>query len=214
MDIQLQSPSPAITILDTSITQEEATLMLHCHDRTFKRATITDSSTLPPKPIFLIEGATAGTSWSWRRKVFSTDNNDDEEKRPLFDFRHENFDLKNRWVIEEAGTGRKIGSIVHRDQLTTAHSAVDATVRTRAGEDVIVRMRPRDGGALVVAVEVGDAVIATIRKVADNTTVKSSFAREEQDKTVWELRVAAAVDLSLIAMLALCRAEMAHVWKQ
>ncbi|KAI1278894.1 hypothetical protein F5Y07DRAFT_359819 [Xylaria sp. FL0933] len=203
MDISLQSPSPPVDMLGSHVSQEETTLTLHCHDSTFKKATVVDAA---GNPVFRIEGTTFGTSWSWRRKVFDAIDN-----RHLFDFRHESLDFKNRWVVEDI-TGHKLCSLVHKSQLTTNHSAINATVRTVVGEDVLVAMRPRDGAALMATVSVGDSTtIATISKVVDNT---SKLFRGDQDKSVWVLRVAAATDLAMITALALCRAEMGHVWKE
>ncbi|KAI0506243.1 hypothetical protein F5B22DRAFT_473586 [Xylaria bambusicola] len=201
MDISLQSPTPPVEILSGYVSEDEKTLALHCHDDTFKAATVFNAE---GNPVFRVEGTSFGKSWSWRRKVF-----DAAYDRHLFDFRHENFDFKNRWVLED-NTGRKFGSFVHKSQLTTNHSAIDATVRTTAGEDVLVTMRPRDAAALTVAVTVNDTTIAAIGKVADNRNTLS----HKGDSTVWSIRVAAATDLTLIVALALCRAEMGHVWNQ
>ncbi|KAI1351285.1 hypothetical protein F5Y01DRAFT_283311 [Xylaria sp. FL0043] len=203
MDVSLQSPSPQVDMLGSHVSQEETTLTLHCHDSTFKKATVVDAE---GNPVFRIEGTTFGTSWSWRRKVFDAIDN-----RHLFDFRHESLDFKNRWVVEDT-TGRKLCSLVHKSQVTTNHSAINATVRTVVGEDVLVAMRPRDGAALMATVSVGDGTtIATISKLVDNT---SKLFRGDQDKSVWVLRAAAATDLAMIIALALCRAEMGHVWKE
>ena len=69
-------------------------------------------------------------------------------------------------------------------------------MRTVAGEDVLVSMRPQDGAALTVTLSVGDdTVIAAISKVVDNTRLPS---REGQDRTVWSIRVAAATDLAMV----------------
>ncbi|KAI0116517.1 hypothetical protein GGR51DRAFT_555538 [Nemania sp. FL0031] len=201
MDIKLQSPSPQVNMLSDYLSQQDTTLTLHCHDGTFRKATAVDAT---GNPIFHVEGARWGTSWSWRRKVF-----DAVHDQHLFDFRHESFDFKNRWMVEDP-TGRQLCSLVHKNQLTSDHSAIDATVRTVVGEDVVVVMRPLDGAALATAVSVGGTIIATIRKVVDNTKTLGG----DEDKSVWELRVAAAVDLSIVMALALCRAEMGHVWKQ
>ncbi|KAI1127245.1 hypothetical protein F5Y10DRAFT_266318 [Nemania abortiva] len=201
MDIKLQSPSPPVNMLDNYRSQQEITLTLHCHDGTFKKATALDAE---QNPVFRIEGSRWGTSWSWRRKVF-----DATDSRHLFDFRHESFDFKNRWIVEDT-TGRKICSLVHKNQLTSDHSAIDATVRTAVGEDILVSMRPQDGAALTTTVIISDTIIATIRKVIDNTGI----SRGDRDSSVWELRVAAATDLTMIIAFALCRAEMGHVWNQ
>ncbi|RWA12045.1 hypothetical protein EKO27_g3073 [Xylaria grammica] len=201
MDVKLQSPVPPVNMLGDHVSQQETTLRLHCHDSSFKNATVVDAE---GKPVFRVEGATFGTSWSWRRKVFDATTN-----QHLFDFRHESLDIKNRWVVEDT-TGRKLCSIVHKNQLTTNHSAVDATVRTRVGEDVLVTMRPQDEAALMTTISVDGTAIATIHMDSGKAT---TFGRD-QDNSVWELRVAAATDLTMIIALALCRAEMRHVWWQ
>ncbi|KAI0552066.1 hypothetical protein F4679DRAFT_537550 [Xylaria curta] len=201
MDIKLQSLSPPVNMLDGYLSQQETTLTLHCHDSSFKKATAVDAER---NPVFRVEGTTWGTSWSWRRKVLDATNN-----RHLFDFRHESLDFKNRWVVEDT-TGRKLCSLVHKNQLTINHSAIDVTVRTAAGEDILVLMRPHDGAALMTTISVDGTIIATIRKAIDNT---KTF-RGDQDNSVWELRVATATDMTMIVALALCRAEMGHVWKQ
>jgi hypothetical protein len=174
-------------MLGDHVSQQETAFMLYCHDSTFKKVTVLDAA---EKPIFRAEGTKWGTSWSWRRKVFDTTND-----RHLFDFRHESFDFKNRWVVEDAG-GRKLCSLVHKNQVTSQHSAVDATVRTAVGEDVLVTMRPQDDAALTTTVRVGDTAVATIRKVVDNTKAVNG----DRDKSVWEVRVAAAVDLTLVGL--------------
>ncbi|KAK5633151.1 hypothetical protein RRF57_008865 [Xylaria bambusicola] len=152
-------------------------------------------------PIFRVEGTAFGKSWSWRRKVFDAVNN-----QHLFDFRHQSLDLKNRWVLEDS-TGRKLGSIVHKTQLTTSHSAIDATVRTTAGEDVLAVMQPRDATALTVTVSINDTIIATITKVADNRRILS---HGDLDSSVWSIKVAAATDLTLVRSFLTCSSYFAY----
>lgn len=98
MDVSLESPNPLVNILGgLYVTQEETIPTLQCHNRIFKKATALDAQ---GKPVFRVEGAAWGTSWSWRRKVFDASDN-----LHLFDFRHESLDIKNRWIVEDA-TGR------------------------------------------------------------------------------------------------------------
>ncbi|KAI0390907.1 hypothetical protein F5Y17DRAFT_37068 [Xylariaceae sp. FL0594] len=201
MDVQLESPNPPVNVLEGYVTQQETRLIVTCHDRVFEKVTVTDGD---KKPLFRIEGTKWGTSWSWRRKAFDANGNNH-----LFDFRHESVSLKNNWVIEDP-SGRKLASLVHKSQVTSEHSAINATVRTITGEDVLVQMRQHDRAALMTTISTGDTPIASIQKVIDNTKARKSGVVQ----TVWDVRVAAGVDLSMILMLALCRAEMAHVWKQ
>ncbi|RYP08987.1 hypothetical protein DL764_001555 [Monosporascus ibericus] len=184
-------------MLTSYISEQEITFVVYCHDSTFKHVTVTDSK---GQPMFHVNGTTTGTSWSWRRKVY-----DSSSDHVLFDFRHHNIDIKNGWVVESP-TGRKLCSLVHKAQITTKHSAIDATVHTESGEQVLVLMRPNDLGALIVTISVGGTAIATIRKVEANDRV----IRGKRNRSVWEVRVASGVDLSLVMVMVLCRAEMGH----
>ncbi|KAI2633924.1 hypothetical protein GGS21DRAFT_119744 [Xylaria nigripes] len=201
MDIKLRSPGPAVNMLDTHTTEHETTLALRCHDAAFKSCTIEDEE---HNALFRIVGASFGKSWSWRRKVYDAKTN-----AHLFDFRHENLDIKNRWVVEDPA-GNKIGSLVHDTQISSNHSAVNATLRNSAGEDVRIAMRPEDAAATTTTLSIDGKPFAFLRKVADNLRRVGGY----EDKTIWELRIASAVDLSIIVVLALCRAEMGHVWQQ
>ncbi|KAF3059435.1 hypothetical protein GL218_04641 [Daldinia childiae] len=200
METLLQTPNPPVNILNSYVSQQQTTLNVYCHDRIFKKVTVTDST---GQPVFQVEGTSFGTSWSWRRKVLDSSNTH------IFDFRHKSIDIKNGWIIENPN-GDKLCSLVHKSQITNSHSAIDATVRTQAGEDVLVIMRPNDHAALTTTISVDSTSIATIRKVEDNDIAPLGT----RDRSVWEVRVASGVDLSLIMILMLCRAEMGHVWRQ
>ncbi|KAI1859040.1 hypothetical protein JX265_010517 [Neoarthrinium moseri] len=166
---------------------------------TFKNVTVLGKD---GHPIFKVEGTAWGTSWSWRRKLI------DSAGHHVCDFRHNSFDIKNGWTVE-GPSGQKIVSLVHTAFLKKGHAAVTATVRTTAGEDVSVEMSPRDRAALLVTIEVGGSTIASITKIADNRYVFG----DPRDRSVWNVNVAAGVDLSLVMIMAMCRAEMGHVWK-
>ena len=188
METPLQTPNPPVTMLGNHTSQEPTTFTVHCHDSSFKKVSVLDSA---GKPLFRVEGATFGTSWSWRRKVW-----DSTSDQHIFDFRHKSLDAKNGWVVESPD-GRLLCSLVHKSQLTSQHSTVDATVRTTAGEDVLVMMRHHDHGALTAYIKVGDTIVATIRKTGDNTTAPS---RGDRDRSTWECQVAAGVDLSMVSI--------------
>lgn len=104
-------------------------------------------------------------------------------------------DLKNGWVVESPDGGQ-LCSLQHKAQVTRDHSAVDVTVRTEAGEDVLAVMRPNGHAAITVTVSVGDTIIATVHKVEDN----SPGMRGDRERSVWEARVAAGVDLSFVSL--------------
>ncbi|OTB13780.1 hypothetical protein K445DRAFT_319672 [Daldinia sp. EC12] len=201
METPLQTPNPPVNMLDGYVSQEQVMLTMYCHDSSFKSVTVLDGE---GNPIFRVEGTTFGTSWSWRRRVW-----DSKKDCRIYDFRHNSLDIKNGWVVETP-EGRKLCSLQHQSQVTRNHSSVDATVRTEAGEDVLVLMRPNGMAAITTTITVGDATIATIHKVEDNLP----GSRGGRERSVWAVRIAPGVDMSLIMVMALCRAEMGHVWKQ
>ncbi|RYP06452.1 hypothetical protein DL765_009488 [Monosporascus sp. GIB2] len=126
-----------------------------------------------PQPLFHVVGKTLGTSWTARRKVYDSSND-----QHIFDFRHHNFDIKNGWVAETP-TGRKLCSLEDKSQIATKHFALDTTVYTESGEEVLVLMRPNNAWALTVTISVGGTAIATISKVEDNPTC----GRGKQDRS-------------------------------
>ncbi|KAI1439397.1 hypothetical protein F5Y02DRAFT_91690 [Annulohypoxylon stygium] len=209
MDFTLQTPVPPVNMLSGHVSESEMTFTVHCHDDYFRNVTASDSV---GKPLFRVEGAKFGTSWSWRRRVWESSSD-----RHLFDFRHNSFDIKNGWVVESPDS-RKLCSLVHKSQVTRHHSCINATVCTEAGEQVLVAMRHKDHEALVTTITVGDTTIATIHKINDISSIKYNpaigLAKRSESERVWEVRVASGVDLSFIMALALCRVEMGHVWKQ
>ncbi|RYP60841.1 hypothetical protein DL770_009919 [Monosporascus sp. CRB-9-2] len=174
MEIPLQTPKPQVNILTDYISEEEMSFIVYCHDSTFKHVTAADSN---GQPLFHVMGTTFGTSWSWRRKVYDSSND-----QHIFDFRHHSLDIKNGWVAESP-TGRKLCSLENKSQIATKHFAIDATVYAESGEDVLVLMRPTDPSALTVTISVGGTAIATIRKAEDNTTF-----RGKRDRSVWAVQ--------------------------
>ncbi|KAI1353555.1 hypothetical protein F5Y01DRAFT_323198 [Xylaria sp. FL0043] len=199
MDLGLQSPQQNFNMLYGYTTQEETTLILHYHDAIFKNATVLNDR---KRPLFLIEGS---PSWCWRRKVFNASG------ELLFQLRHESFETKNRWKIEDCND-RKLCSLAH-EKISSDNSSINATVHTLAGEDALVLMLPQGKGCAWTNIIVGGIIIAKIRNFIDNEKTMG-FKYYNNDQSTWEIHVAAGVDLSIIVVLALSRAEMAHVWKQ
>ncbi|KAH8781207.1 hypothetical protein F5883DRAFT_539616 [Diaporthe sp. PMI_573] len=185
-DHPVQAAKPQVVMLNGYQTQHETTMTLYCHDQAMKKVTVIGEK---DKKLFHVEGAAFGTSWSWRRKVF-----DSVTEKHLFDFRHESISLKNPWLIEDKD-GRKLCSIVHNTQLTYEHSAVNATIRTQAGEDVVVAMRQKDHAATTAHIQVGNSTVAVIYKIEDNDL---SPLPKDRYRSVWKARIAPETDLSMV----------------
>lgn len=208
--IPLQPASPPISMLrgDTYMTKRETMLTILCHDRLQSKMDIY----VEDKSLFCVEGAPWGTSWSWRRKVFDASTGAD-----VFDFRHESLSLKNGWTIEESKK-EKLCALVHEKFFTKTHSAIVATLRTQAGEDVTAHMQPSDrctslvsfnpyasaisfGGtdrklvAVASTINVGEHRIACIYKIA----METSLIGYDKDRSLYKVHVAPGVDLRLVS---------------
>ncbi|KAK7705255.1 hypothetical protein SLS64_008091 [Diaporthe eres] len=163
----LTTPQPPVIMLEGYTNTRETSFTVECHDRVFNLVT-TALDTPPNEPVFRAESK-LGTSWSWRRKVFDQSAGPAQQQH-IFDFRHHSIDAKNRWLVEAADDKRQLAELVHRKQVTSVgHSDIDATVRTTAGEDVVVSMR-RSGSESVafedMSLSVGETTFAHIQKVA------------------------------------------------
>ncbi|KAH8785209.1 membrane bound O-acyl transferase family-domain-containing protein [Diaporthe sp. PMI_573] len=130
-------------MLEGYTSTRETSFTVECHDRVFNLVT-TALDTPPNEPLFRAESK-LGTSWSWRRKVYDQSSSADEgeggaaAQKHIFDFRHASIDPKNRWLVESVDDKRQLAELVHKKQVTSVgHSDIDATVRTTAGEDVLI----------------------------------------------------------------------------
>lgn len=198
MDIPLESPIPSLTMLPNQTSDQETKFTIICHDEIFERVTTADEH---GKPLFRVSGGPWGSSWSWRRKVWDVraaalENNNNNNNKCLFDLRHYKISLKNGWIVETP-EGQEICSLVHKAFFTKEHSAINATMRTEAGEQVLVCMRPVAGAgcASKVTVNIGETTIAVISKVSSDTEASFGVGRHG---SVWEARVAAGVDQSFV----------------
>ncbi|KAH7309824.1 hypothetical protein B0I35DRAFT_440689 [Stachybotrys elegans] len=196
MDTALQTPNPAVTLLSDYESTQESVLLMTCYDLYFKKVEVSDGS---GNRLFTVNGKTF-SSWSWRRTV--TDHKDEH----LFDLRKIGFG--GRWTVEDPSK-QTICDLEHKKRFTEP-VAVDATVHTQAGDQVLVVMRPNDYAATTTTVSVSDTTIAVISKVVDNIQAYKT----DKERSVWKAKIAGGVDLSLILIMMLCRAEMGHVWKQ
>lgn len=202
-------------MLPVHMSGEETSFAVHCGDQMFQNmAVVSDSS--PNETLFHVEGATWGTSWIVRRKLYEGPL-DRSPSMHLLGFRHGRLEIKNGWVVEAAGDGRVIVNLTHRDFFTKQHSAINATVHTMAGDKVLVTMRHvADEGAMMDA-RVGDGTFAIIEKTDNELAlvgpvVLAFESSKDKPQSAWKVRVAAGVDLSLVIVFALCRIEMRHVW--
>lgn len=192
MDVILNTPALPVALLEGYSRSEEASIIVQCHDRTFKSVTILDGVT--SQKLFKVESKGA-TSLSLRRTVI-----DASSDRRLFDLRHQGYTLKNLWTVETPN-GQIICSLKHADW--RARSALTATVHENiahgGSKDVVVEMQPKDRSAITTLVNIQGVTVAEIRNIEDNDVVNL----EGVDRTVWKTRIAKGVDVSLVSLVSI-----------
>ena len=183
MDAELRAPtSPVCLVEGNNMTEQETVFWVRCHDRHLQHTTIAAND---GEKLFYIEGRGAYRSWTFRRPLKNPTG------LPVFDLRRYATDPKMRWFVDDAN-GNKIAELSHKKFFTSEHTAIDARI---LASGVLVEMRPRDAMATTTYVNIGDVTIAEISLHMNNTP--KVFGRV-QDVSVFRVRVAAGVDLSLV----------------
>lgn len=182
MDAELSAPSSPVCLTKGHRTEQEMVLWVRCHDRHLQHTTI---ATNDGEKLFYVEGRGAYHSLSLRRPL------KDALGRPVFDLRRYPADPKMRWCVEDPN-GNKIAELGHKKFFTSAHTAINAKI---SSSGALVEMRPRDVMAATTYINIGSATIAEISVHMNNTP--KYFVRAK-DMSVFRVRVAKAVDLSLV----------------
>jgi hypothetical protein len=187
MDTQLQPLSSPVTITDIPLTEGETTIIMHCHDRTFKSVTILTST---GTPLFTITGKGSG-SINWQRTIH------DSTGTAIFDLRHPNYGMKNLWTVKRP-SGRDLCTLKHVDYMGKSRSALEMTVFNESdiGAEVLVKVQPRDASAVTTVVKVGETPVAEIRLVEENDVIDLT----EKDRSVWQGRIAGGMDLGVVCL--------------
>lgn len=184
MDAELRAPTPPVCLTEGHMTEQEDVLWVRCHDRHLQKTTIAGND---GEKLFYVEGPGGYRSMTLRRPL------KDGLGRPVFDLRRYAADPKMRWFVEDP-SGQKIAELSHKKFFTSEHTAIDATILSSG---VVVEMRPRDAMGSTNYVSIGNVTIAEISLHTNN--VPKRFVRD-RDLSVFRVRVAKGVDLSLVCI--------------
>jgi len=187
-------------ISDAPIANEETSIYVRCHDRLFSNVTVVDEK---GQELFVGGGPGPMKSWSWRRQVKDTSG------VPIFDLRHHGSAMKNLWTVESPD-GQRIAELKHVS--SGRRSDLDMVVPTGKDkeDDVVLQVRQKDQSAITTRVFSKDICIAELLLQESNDISNLS----QVDRSSWKVRIAGGVDPAVILIIALCRAEMHHVWRQ
>ncbi|KAJ5766116.1 uncharacterized protein N7511_003732 [Penicillium nucicola] len=192
MDAQLQAPPESVLLAKGYTTEQECVIWVRVHDQHLQKIDVINDH---GERLFSVEGPGSYSSMTLRRPL------KDASGQPVFDLRR-----KLGWHAEDL-SGNHIAEVAHKKFFTSKHTAVDARILSSGA---VVEMRPRDAMGLTNYVNIGNFTIAEISFHSNN--IKERFARD-RDISVFRVRVAEGADLSLVVLMALVRAEMAHVWR-
>ncbi|KAJ5272280.1 hypothetical protein N7478_007405 [Penicillium angulare] len=198
MDAELRAPLSPVCLIDGHLTEKEDVLWVRNPDRHLQNTTVASSD---GEKLFYVKGPGDYQSMTFRRPV------KDPEGNAVFDLRRYAVDLKMRWFVQDSNE-KKIAELCHERFFTSKHTAINARI-CHSGE--VVEMRPRDAQGSTCYVSIGNATIAEITVHTNNTP---KLIVRDRDMSVLRVRVARGVDLSLVVLMALVRAEMMHIWRK
>lgn len=182
MDAELRAPTSPVCLTKGKMTEQEMVFWVRCYDRHLQHTTIAADD---GEKLFYVDGKGAYRSWTFRRPL------KDATGHPVFDLRRYGTDPKMRWFVDDPN-GNKIAELAHKKFFTSNHTAIDAKIFS---SEALVEMRPRDAMGTTTYINIGDSTIAEIALYMNN--VPKRFGRV-QDVSVFRVRVAQAVDLSLV----------------
>jgi hypothetical protein len=195
-------------ISDVPIANEETSILVKCHDRLFSNVTVVDDK---GQELFIGGGPGPMKSWSWRRQVKDTSG------LPIFDLRHHGSAMKNLWTVESPD-GHQMAELKHVS--SSRRSDLDMVVANGKGkeDDATLQIRQKDQSAITTQ----ELLLQESNDISDLRQV---------DRSSWKVRIAGGVDPAIVSplvlfmkrlkltynqilVIALCRAEMHHVWRQ
>jgi hypothetical protein len=168
------------------ITEDEATLLLKCHDRMFSHITV-----VSPQGHELFTGSGPGPmkSWSWRRQVTDTSG------VPIFNLRHHGWAMKNLWTVERPGGGH-VADL--KNVNAKRRSDLDMVFKDEGeGGEEVVKVRQKDQSGIVTEVFFEEKCVGEVQLEGSNDVVDLS----QVDRSLWKVRIAGGVDPAIVSCL-------------
>jgi hypothetical protein len=197
---------PATTIefksQDSYILATDSTIEMQCHDRHFRDTVFVDPS---GTKLFALDSPALFTSWHVRRSLR------DAAGLQVLQIRHAGNTLLEHWYIEDA-RGKQLCEAWGSKAAKTGATVIAGKVLVGDGREVAVDVRAGDHAGSETVFRVGGEVVAEMVLVINNDL--SFLGRKGLDRSGWRLKVVAGADLAMVAALAVCRAEVLHVYRR
>jgi uncharacterized protein YxjI len=187
---------------DSYILTTDCTIEMICHDRQFRDTVFVDNS---GTTLFALDSPALFTSWHVRRSLR------DAAGLQVLQIRHAGNTLLEHWYIEDA-RGKQLCEVRGSKAPKSGATVIEGTVLAGDGEEVAVDVRSGDHAGSETIFRVGEEVAAEMTLVKNNDL--SFLGRRGLDRSGWRLKVVAGADLAMVAALAVCRAEVLHVYRR
>jgi hypothetical protein len=197
-------PAPTITFAsqDSYILTTDSTIEMQCHDRHFRDTVFVDPS---GTKLFALDSPALFTSWHVRRSLR------DAAGLQVLQIRHAGNTLLEHWYIEDA-RGKQLCEAWGSKAAKTGATVIAGKVLVGDGREVAVDVRAGDHAGSETIFRVDGEVVAEMVLVINNDL--SFLGRKGLDRSGWRLKVVKGADLAMVAALAVCRAEVLHVYRR
>jgi hypothetical protein len=187
---------------DGYILTTDCSIEMRCHDRQFRDTVFVDNS---GTTLFALDSPALFTSWHVRRSLR------DAAGLQVLQIRHAGNTLLEHWYIEDA-RGKQLCEARGRKDSNSGATVIEGMVLAGDGEEVAVDVRSGDHAGSETIFRVAGEVVAEMTLVRNNDL--SFLGRRGLDRSGWRLKVVAGADLAMVAALAVCRAEVLHVYRR
>jgi hypothetical protein len=187
---------------DGYILTTDCSIEMQCHDRQFRDTVFVDNS---GTTLFALDSPALFTSWHVRRSLR------DAAGLQVLQIRHAGNTLLEHWYIEDA-RGKQLCEARGSKAPKTGATVIEGKILAGDGEQVAVDVRSGDHAGSETIFRVGGEVVAEMTLVKNNDL--SFLGRKGLDRSGWRLKVVAGADLAMVAALAVCRAEVLHVYRR
>jgi hypothetical protein len=189
---------------DSYILTTNSTIEMQCHDRHFRDTVFVDPS---GTKLFALDSPALFTSWHVRRSLR------DAAGLQVLQIRHAGNTLLEHWYIEDA-RGKQLCEAWGSKAAKTGATVIAGKVLVGEGDggEVAVDVRAGDHAGSETVFRVDGEVVAEMLLVVNNDL--SFLGRKGLDRSGWRLKVMAGADLAMVAALAVCRAEVLHVYRR
>lgn len=197
-----EQASTSISFTNGYTVAADVEIEMKCHDRQFRDTVFLDSS---GARIFALDCPALFTSYHMKRTLR------DAAGSQVLLMRHAGNTILEHWYIDDA-RGKRLCEAKGRKDAKSGATVIEAKVVADGGGEVEIDVESSDHAGTSTTFCVDGVAIAEMLLTTNNDL--SFLGSRGLDRSGWKLKVQAGCDLALIAILAVCRAEVLHTYRR